>query len=233
MKKIESTLNDVKNKLEYEDISRISGSIRYFIDIIDEIKKKNNLKDAQKNEIETIKREAFQWRDKLSLEVDDCLKKIKNIQDKDTFGSESTYKEISSIIKEDMIKLKYRYELLMELHILLTMLDNFINPSENGFKTINLDLEDISIKIQDFYPSLENKCKLLKSMFNQNDTLEERKKTLNILQNNYKNDLEKLIINYKEKYDFVYNKFQKINNGELSVIISLDENSEIQKYLIN
>ena len=70
-------------------------------------------------------------------------------------------------------------------------------------------------------------------MFNQNDTLEERKKTLNILQNNYKNDLEKLIINYKEKYDFVYNKFQKINNGELSVIISLDENSEIQKYLIN
>ena len=132
-----------------------------------------------------------------------------------------------------MIKLKYRYELLMELHILLTMLDNFINPSENGFKTINLDLEDISIKIQDFYPSLENKCKLLKSMFNQNDTLEERKKTLNILQNNYKNDLEKLIINYKEKYDFVYNKFQKINNGELSVIISLDENSEIQKYLIN
>ena len=94
-------------------------------------------------------------------------------------------------------------------------------------------LEDISIKIQDFYPSLENKCKLLKSMFNQNDTLEERKKTLNILQNNYKNDLEKLIINYKEKYDFVYNKFQKINNGELSVIISLDENSEIQKYLIN
>ena len=45
----------------------------------DEIKKKNNLKDAQKNEIETIKREAFQWRDKLSLEVDDCLKKIKNI----------------------------------------------------------------------------------------------------------------------------------------------------------
>ena len=233
MKKIESTLSDVKNKLEYEDISRISGSIRYFIDIIDEIKKKNNLKDAQKNEIETIKREAFQWRDKLSLEVDDCLKKIKNIQDKDTFGSESTYKEISSIIKEDMIKLKYRYELLMELHILLTMLDNFINPSENGFKTINLDLEDISIKIQDFYPSLENKCKLLKSMFNQNDTLEERKKTLNILQNNYKNDLEKLIINYKEKYDFVYNKFQKINNGELSVIISLDENSEIQKYLIN
>lgn len=233
LKKIESTLNDVKNKLEYEDISRISGSIRYFIDIIDEIKKKNNLKDAQKNEIETIKREAFQWRDKLSLEVDDCLKKIKNIQDKDTFGSESTYKEISSIIKEDMIKLKYRYELLMELHILLTMLDNFINPSENGFKTINLDLEDISIKIQDFYPSLENKCKLLKSMFNQNDTLEERKKTLNILQNNYKNDLEKLIINYKEKYDFVYNKFQKINNGELSVIISLDENSEIQKYLIN
>ena len=70
-------------------------------------------------------------------------------------------------------------------------------------------------------------------MFNQNDTLEERKKTLNILQNNYKNDLEKLIMNYKEKYDFVYNKFQKINNGELSVIVSLDENSEIQKYLIN
>jgi hypothetical protein len=40
-------------------------------------------------------------------------------------------------------------------------------------------------------------------------------------------------IDYKEKYNFVCNKFQKINSGEVSIILSLDENSEIQKYLIN
>ena len=230
LKNIENTLNDIKTHLENDDISKLLGSIKY---IISEVKNESDLTDIRKNKIEDIKYKAFQWREKLSLEISDCLKKIKNIQHKDTFGTENMYKEIASIIKDDMSRLKYKYELLMELHILLTMLDNFINPSENGFKTINLDLEDISIKIQDFYPSLENKCKLLKSMFNQNDTLEERKKTLNILQNNYKSDFDNLILDYKEKYNFVCNKFQKINSGEVSIILSLDENSEIQKYLIN
>lgn len=230
LKNIENTLNDIKTHLENDDISKLLGSIKY---IISEVKNESDLTDIRKNKIEDIKYKAFQWREKLSLEISDCLKKIKNIQHKDTFGTENIYKEIASIIKDDMSRLKYKYELLMELHILLTMLDNFINPSENGFKTINLDLENISIKIQDFYPSLEDKYGLLKSMFNQNDTLEERKKTLNILQNNYKSDFDNLILDYKEKYNFVCNKFQKINSGEVSIILSLDENSEIQKYLIN
>lgn len=230
LKNIENTLNDIKTHLENDDISKLLGSIKY---IISEVKNENDLTDIRKNKIEDIKYKAFQWREKLSLEISDCLKKIKNIQHKDTFGTENMYKEIASIIKDDMSRLKYKYELLMELHILLTMLDNFINPSENGFKIIELDLEDISRKIQDFYPSLEDKYGLLKSMFNQNDTLEERKKTLNILQNNYKSDFDNLILDYKEKYNFVCNKFQKINSGEVSIILSLDENSEIQKYLIN
>lgn len=230
LKNIENTLNDIKTHLENDDISKLLGSIKY---IISEVKNESDLTDIRKNKIEDIKYKAFQWREKLSLEISDCLKKIKNIQHKDTFGTENMYKEIASIIKDDMSRLKYKYELLMELHILLTMLDNFINPSENGFKIIELDLEDISRKIQDFYPSLEDKYGLLKSMFNQNDTLEERKKTLNILQNNYKSDFDNLILDYKEKYNFVCNKFQKINSGEVSIILSLDENSEIQKYLIN
>lgn len=230
LKNIENTLNDIKTHLENDDISKLLGSIKY---IISEVKNESDLTDIRKNKIEDIKYKAFQWREKLSLEISDCLKKIKNIQHKDTFGTENIYKEIASIIKDDMSRLKYKYELLMELHILLTMLDNFINPSENGFKIIELDLEDISRKIQDFYPSLEDKYGLLKSMFNQNDTLEERKKTLNILQNNYKSDFDNLILDYKEKYNFVCNKFQKINSGEVSIILSLDENSEIQKYLIN
>ncbi len=230
LKNIENTLNDIKTHLENDDISKLLGSIKY---IISEVKNESDLTDIRKNKIEDIKYKAFQWREKLSLEISDCLKKIKNIQHKDTFGTENMYKEIASIIKDDMSRLKYKYELLMELHILLTMLDNFINPSENGFKIIELDLEDISRKIQDFYPSLEDKYGLLKSMFNQNDTLEGRKKTLNILQNNYKSDFDNLILDYKEKYNFVCNKFQKINSGEVSIILSLDENSEIQKYLIN
>lgn len=230
LKNIENTLNDIKTHLENDDISKLLGSIKY---IISEVKNENDLTDIRKNKIEDIKYEAFQWREKLSLEINDCLKKIKNIQNKDTFGTENTYKEISSIIKEDMSKLKYKYKLLTELHILLTILDNVINPLENEFKTINLNLEDIKERIQSFYPFLRNKSGLLKSMFNQNDTLEERKKTLNILQNNYENDLDNLVIDYKEKYHFVSNKFQKINNGEVSLIVSLDENSEVKQYMIN
>ena len=120
-------MNDIKTHLENDDISKLLGSIKY---IISEVKNESDLTDIRKNKIEDIKYKAFQWREKLSLEISDCLKKIKNIQHKDTFGTENMYKEIASIIKDDMSRLKYKYELLMELHILLTMLDNFINPQE-------------------------------------------------------------------------------------------------------
>ena len=112
LKNIENTLNDIKTHLENDDISKLLGSIKY---IISEVKNENDLTDIRKNKIEDIKYKAFQWREKLSLEISDCLKKIKNIQHKDTFGTENMYKEIASIIKDDMSRLKYKYELLTQL----------------------------------------------------------------------------------------------------------------------
>ena len=64
-------------KLGITGISKLLGSIKY---IISEVKNENDLTDIRKNKIEDIKYKAFQWREKLSLEISDCLKKIKNIQ---------------------------------------------------------------------------------------------------------------------------------------------------------
>ena len=72
----------------------------------------------------------------------------------------------------------------------------------------------------------------LKSYFNLDDTLNERKKVLNILQLAHKNDFDNLGINYKDSLLKVKSSFNRIQNEEISIIVSLDENSEVKQYLI-
>ena len=47
-----------------------------------------------------------------------------------------------------------------------------------------------------------------------------------------KNDFNNLGINYKDSISRIERNFNRINNEEISVIVSLGENSEVKQYLI-
>lgn len=233
---IENSLKQILGKLDAEDKSRIQGAIEYIKSILFSIRKNeynNELSLSQKNQIENINRDILHWKNKLLDEFTTLINEANAINDKDTFGTENTFKELKKILKERITPLKERYELLIELYLSLIILIKFTDPLEKEFTRINFDLEEFKNKFYEINEIIERKQKsTLKSYFNLDDTLNERKKVLNILQLAHKNDFDNLGINYKDSLLKVKSSFNRIQNEEISIIVSLDENSEVKQYLI-
>lgn len=233
---IENSLKQILEKLDAEDKSRIQGAIKYIKNILLFIRKNeyiNKLNQEQKNQIEHIKRDFFHWESKLLDEFKALKIEANTIKEKDSFGTENTFKELKKILTERITPLKERYELLMELNLLLTVLFKFITPIEEEINGINFDIEEFKNIFNEITKIIEEKQQsILKSYFNSEDTLHERKKILNILQSSHKNDFDELEINYQGSLTKVGNNFQKTNDGKIGVIVSLDENSEIKQYLV-
>ncbi|MCT7550928.1 DUF3944 domain-containing protein [Aliarcobacter butzleri] len=232
---IENFLKQILEKLDAEDKSRIQGATEYIKSILLSIQKneyKSELSSSQKNQIENINKDILHWKNKLLDEFKTLINEANSIKDKDTFGTENTFKELKKILKERITPLKERYELLINLYLSLTILIKFIDPFEKEFTRINFDLKEFDNKFDELNKIIEKQQSTLKSYFNSDDTLNERKKVLNILQLAHKNDFNNLGINYKDSISRIERNFNRINNEEISVIVSLGENSEVKQYLI-
>jgi len=229
-------LKHILGKLDAEDKSRIQGAIEYIKSILFSIKEneyKSELSSPQMNQIENINSDTLRWKKKLLNEFETLINEANSINDKDTFGTENTFKELKKILKERITPLKERYELLIELYLSLTILIKFTDPLGKVFTRINFNLNEFDNKFDELNKIIEKKQQsTLKSYFNSDDTLNERKKVLNILQLAHKNDFNNLGINYKDSLSRVERNFNRINNEEISVIVSLGENSEVKQYLI-
>ena len=232
---IDNSLKQIIEKLELEDKSRIQGAISYIKSILENIKKndyKKELSPAQKNQIEQKNSDILHWRDKLLLEFDILVNDVYKIGNIDTFGTENIFNELKKVIKDRINPLKDRYSLLIELNLLLTILIKYIDPEDKEFTKIDINLDEFSKKIELISKSIEDKQQSkLKSIFNKDYTLEDRKKVLDLLQNKYKDDFNNLSTDYKDKVLNIDNAFN-ISNNNMSIFLSLDENLQIKQYLL-
>lgn len=232
---IDNSLKQIIEKLELEDKSRIQGAISYIKSILENIKKndyKKELSPAQKNQIEQKNSDILHWRDKLLLEFDILVNDVYKIGNIDTFGTENIFNELKKVIKDRINPLKDRYSLLIELNLLLTILIKYIDPEDKEFTKIDINLDEFSKKIELISKSIEDKQQSkLKSIFNKDYTLEDRKKVLDLLQNKYKDDFNNLSADYKDKVLNIDNAFN-ISNNNMSIFLSLDENLQIKQYLL-
>lgn len=232
---IDNSLKQIIEKLELEDKSRIQGAISYIKNILENIKKndyKKELSPAQKNQIEQKNSDILHWRDKLLLEFDILVNDVYKIGNIDTFGTENIFNELKKVIKDRINPLKDRYSLLIELNLLLTILIKYIDPEDKEFTKIDINLDEFSKKIELISKSIEDKQQSkLKSIFNKDYTLEDRKKVLDLLQNKYKDDFNNLSTDYKDKVLNIDNAFN-ISNNNMSIFLSLDENLQIKQYLL-
>ena len=232
---IDNSLKQIIEKLELEDKSRIQGAISYIKSILENIKKndyKKELSPAQKNQIEQKNSDILHWRDKLLLEFDILVNDVYKIGNIDTFGTENIFNELKKVIKDRINPLKDRYSLLIELNLLLTILIKYIDPEDKEFTKIDINLDEFSKKIELISKSIEDKQQSkLKSIFNKDYTLEDRKKVLDLLQNKYKDDFNNLSTDYKDKVLNIDNAFN-ITNNNMSIFLSLDENLQIKQYLL-
>lgn len=232
---IDNSLKQIIEKLELEDKSRIQGAISYIKSVLETIKKndyKKELSSSQKNQIEQKNSDILHWRDKLFLEFDILVNDVCNIGNVDTFGTENMFNELKKVIKDRINPLKDRYSLLIELNLLLSIIIKYIDPEDKEFTKIDINLDEFSKKIELISKSIEIKQQSkLKSIFNKDYTLEDRKKVLDLLQNRYKDDFSYLSIDYKNKISNIDNAFN-ISNNNMSIFLSLDENLQIKQYLL-
>ncbi|WP_148624688.1 DUF3944 domain-containing protein [Aliarcobacter cryaerophilus] len=232
---IDNSLKQIIEKLELEDKSRIQGAISYIKSILENIKRndyKKELSSSQRNQIEQKNSDILHWRDKLLLEFDILVNDVYKIGNIDTFGTENMFNELKKVIKDRINPLKDRYGLLIELNLLLTILIKYIDPEDKEFTKIDINLDEFSKKIELISKSIEDKQQSkLKSIFNKDYTLEDRKKVLDLLQNKYKDDFNNLSTDYKDKVLNIDNAFN-ISNNNMSIFLSLDENLQIKQYLL-
>lgn len=234
---IQTSLKHILEKLEAEDVSRIQGSIDYIKNIFDSFKtniEKNKLSQAQKNQIEQITKDVLHWKNKLILEFDNLIKDVKSIKERDTFGTENSFIDLKNIYNNRLISIIKKYDLLIELNLLLTTLINFTDPLKEELTGTNFNNEEFKYRFSQLIKNINEKQELvLKSYFNLNDTINERKKVLSILKNKSEEKFNYLNINYKNTMEKIENKFNNTFDDKVSVILSLDENSEIKQYTIN
>lgn len=232
---IDNSLKQIIEKLELEDKSRIQGAISYIKTILETIKRndyKKELSSPQKNQIEQKNSDILHWRDKLLLEFEILVNDVNKIGNIDTFGTENLFNELKKVIKDRINPLKDRYSLLIELNLLLNILTKFIDPEDKEFTKIDINLDEFSKKIELISKSIEDKQQSkLKSIFNKDYTLQDRKKVLDLLQNRYKDDFNHLSTDYKNKILTIDNTFN-LSNNNISLILSLDENSDIKQCLL-
>ncbi len=232
---IDNSLKQIIEKLELEDKSRIQGAISYIKSILETIKRNDynkELSSSQKNQIEQKNSDILHWRDKLLLEFDILVNDVNKIGNIDTFGTENLFNELKKVIKDRISPLKDRYSLLIELNLLLNILTKFIDPKNKEFTKIDINLDEFNKKIELISKSIESKQQSkLKSIFNKDYTLQDRKKILDLLQNRYKDDFNHLSTDYKNKILTIDNAFD-LSNNNISLILSLDENSDIKQCLL-
>lgn len=234
---IKSLVKSIQDKLEAEDRAKLKGAIRYIenkiIPLIKNYDGQNEMAQEYKNEFQSIIRDIYTWEDKFLEEFEILNKEIQQLKSKDTFGTGNTYEELKTLLKR-IEPLKERYGLILKLSNILNVVQKFIYFNDKNVLNIDIQLEPFK-NLMDLYNNFIDGKKetLLESKFNKNNTLSERKKVIETLQNKQNNDFEKFTLEYQKQSQSIDEYFENFKNGKASIILSFDEKSNINKYAIN
>lgn len=226
---IKSSLEQILQLFDAEARSKIEGYIKYTTEIVNYIRNNGyqiELSPQKKDKIEDIICELRRIESKIFIELENLNDDINKSNDKDTFGTKDTYDEIKGLLKR-VKPLKERYELMLQLSLILSVITKYIDPLDKEFSKISIDLDRLESILVKFNESINKKK--LKSYFNLDDTLDERKKILKILQERNKNDFDNLNMTYKDGFQKIENSF----NGRSKILLSFDDNANISKYSID
>ncbi len=234
---IKSLVRSIQDKLEAEDRANLKGAIRYLenkiIPLIKNYDGQNEIAQEYKNEFQSIIRDIYTWENKFLEEFEILNKEIQQLNSKDIIGTGNTYEELKTLLKR-IEPLKKRYGLILKLSNVLNVVQKFVYFDEKNVLNIDIQLEPFQNLMDEYNMSIDSKkVTLLDSNFNKNDTSAERKKFIEILQNKQNNDFEQFILEYQKQSQSIDEYFENFKNGRASIILSFDEESNIDKYAIN
>lgn len=185
--KIKDGISELIDRLEGTDQSSISGAIAYLSEIAQHMKSVQRpieLSSEKSHVIESINHMAFTWRNKVKSDLTDLTRRIGDLTDKDTFGTESTHKELRNLVQK-IQPLLVRYGLLLQLAAVTNMIVTYLDPAGRRYTRMRPEVEEWIKLVDTFRREAVGKADSLlqKSRFTSDELLSYRRTEIHRLAN--------------------------------------------------
>lgn len=230
---IKGSISEVLERQENEDKAKITGAFDYLREISEHMKDlrcPDELPQQKKNAIEVIIKDSYSWRNKLEEDMASLTTQISNLEDRDTFGTGDTFKNLKDLIERIRPLLKRR-ELFLNLASAINFVTAYIDPAKREYSNIDINETNWSNLIDQFKDTvLERESKLMhKAFWNSNETLELRKDKLKSLSSDYHRTGHDQEDDYLTLRNSLVDSMSRLigPNGNVRIAISFDGKGEV------
>ena len=235
---IKDSMEEVLNKLENEDKTKISGAIDYLKNIAEHMKNlklPSEISDEKSLQLEAIIRESFSWRNKIHEDFKSLIESISKQKDIDYFGTGDTHKQLKNLI-EKARPLSDRHELLMQLLSLTDIISAYLDPGRVRFSKMRLENEIWEGLVEEFKTETIKKSDeyLSKAKFNGNEKLKLRKYEVQTEAKKVSQQLINQHQAFENRTNMLQQNLDKMlgDLGDVHVAISFDEKGEVKETAI-
>jgi len=235
LKEIHSSLDDIKDRLDIMETSKIKGAITYFEKVVGMIRDNNtpdSLDPAIATNLEGCIKESHQSVHSILSRFESLIKNIKAFEAVDTFGTKDTYSALKKLALQ-MEDIGKDYSLLLQLEVISVSLLGYLDPKGTKFTRMDLKQESFENLIQQYLDVCNVKAKEqffdTGSKFNERNTLETRRENIchkaSLTSNELLNDLK---IKQTQKLE-IEKQLAFFEDDEIRMGITFDANGDVQR----
>ncbi|MEW6343134.1 MAG: hypothetical protein AB1704_20930 [Pseudomonadota bacterium] len=228
--KIKSGITELIDRLETTDQSSISGAIAYLSEIaqhMKDVQRPNELSSEKSHVIESINHMGFAWRDKAQRDLVGLTRRIKELTDKDTFGTANTHKELIDLVQK-IQPLLVRYGLFLQLAAVTNMIVTYLDPAGRKYTRIRPGVEEWIKLVETFRGEAVEKANSLlkKSHFTIDELLDYRRTEIQRLVNEREEEARLQTSNFAGLMQKLDQSTQQLTHGKGEVSLALRYDSD-------
>jgi len=174
LKTISSKLEQVLEKLDSNDKTKIRGAISYLELVYKDILSGKEISAIRMQEFETCIRNTHEYFEGVIDEIERNTQAIEKYTSDETFGTGSTYEELKGYVDRLNTSIE-KYELYLKLYLLSKMIRFQLDPTQTTFSVEKTDfsrMNELWVRYSGVSKSKINK--MMKATFNARETLDVR-----------------------------------------------------------
>lgn len=228
--KIKSGISELIDRLETTDQSNISGAIAYLSEIaqhMKDVQRPVELSSEKSHVIESINHMGFAWRNKVQGDLADLTRRVRELADKDTFGTGNTHKELLDLVRK-IQPLLGRYGLLLQLAAVTNMIVTYLDPSDRKYTRMRPEVEEW-VRLVDMFRSeavAKANALLQKSHFTSDELLDYRRTEIHRLVNERETEARLQTSNFAALMERLDQNTQQLTHGNGEVSLALRYNND-------
>lgn len=232
--KIKSGISELIDRLETTDQSSISGAIAYLSEIaqhMKDVQRPVELSSEKSHVIESINHMGFAWRNKVQGDLVDLTRRLRELTDKDTFGTGNTHKELLDLVRK-IQPLLIRYGFLLQLAAVTNMIVTYLDPAGRKYTRMRPEVEEWIKLVDTFGSEAVGKANALlqKSHFISDELLDYRRMEIHRLVNEKEQEAKLQTSNFAGLMQKLDQSTQQLTrgNGEVSLALRYDSDGVVE-----